>query len=136
MFGVVIRAELDLVDVGRQSNLQDNVVVHADRGLPCMIGTRVTVGHSAVVHGTVVGDHCLIGIGALALNGSQMGEGAWLGAGSVLTEGKTIPAWTLAIGTPARPIRELTEEEIKRQDDGVDTYLRFAKLYSQELFES
>lgn len=129
MFGAVIRAELDRVTIGKQSNIQDNVVVHCDTDRPTMIGRRVTVGHAAVVHGATVGDHCLVGIGALALNGSTLGEGAWLAAGSVLPEGKTIPAWTLAVGSPAKPLRELTEAEIARQSSGVDEYLRLATLY-------
>jgi len=133
MFGAVIRAELDAIEIGRETNIQDNAVVHADEGLPCLIGRRVTVGHSAIVHGAVVGDHCLIGIGAMALNGSVLGEGAWLAAGSVLPEGREIAPWTLAMGTPAQPIRGLTEEEVKRQDDGVDTYQRFARMYRREL---
>lgn len=129
MFGAVIRAELDRVTIGNQSNIQDNVVVHCDTDRPTMIGRRVTVGHAAVVHGATVGDHCLVGIGALALNGSTLGEGAWLAAGSVLAEGKSIPAWTLAVGSPARPLRDLTEAEVARQDTGVDEYLRLATLY-------
>ncbi len=129
MFGAVIRAELDRVTIGSQSNIQDNVVVHCDTDRPTRIGRRVTVGHAAVVHGATIGDHCLVGIGALALNGSTLGEGAWLAAGSVLAEGKTIPAWTLAVGTPAKPLRHLTEAEIARQDSGVDEYLRLAIVY-------
>jgi carbonic anhydrase/acetyltransferase-like protein (isoleucine patch superfamily) len=129
MFGAVIRAELDRVTIGGQSNIQDNVVVHCDTDRPTRIGRRVTVGHAAVVHGATIGDHCLVGIGALALNGSTLGEGAWLAAGSVLPEGKTIPAWTLAVGAPAKPLRDLTEAEIARQDSGVDEYLRLATLY-------
>lgn len=129
MFGAVIRAELDRVTIGSQSNVQDNGVVHCDTDRPTVIGRRVTVGHAAVVHGATVGDHCLVGIGAVALNGSTLGEGAWLAAGSVLAEGKTIPPWTLAVGTPARPLRELTEAEIARQDSGVDEYLRLGSLY-------
>jgi carbonic anhydrase/acetyltransferase-like protein (isoleucine patch superfamily) len=129
MFGAVIRAELDRVTIGSQSNVQDNAVVHCDTDRPTVIGRRVTVGHAAVVHGATVGDHCLVGIGSVALNGSTLGEGAWLAAGSVLAEGKTIPPWTLAVGTPARPLRELTEAEIARQDSGVEEYLRLGSLY-------
>ncbi len=131
MFGAVLRAELDQIVIGEETNLQDNVVVHADLGIPTTIGRRVTVGHAAVVHGATIGDHCLIGIGALALNGSTLGEGAWLAAGSVLPEGKEIPPWTLAVGTPAKPLRELRPDEIKRQDHGVDVYLRFGETYRE-----
>ena len=129
MFGVAIRAEFDVVEIGSETNLQDNVVVHCDEGIPTSIGRRVTVGHGAIVHGATVGDGCLVGIGACALNGSEMGEGSWLAAGSVLTEGRSIPPWTIAVGTPARPLRELTEAEIERQSSGVDHYLALAEHY-------
>jgi carbonic anhydrase/acetyltransferase-like protein (isoleucine patch superfamily) len=129
MFGTVIRAELAPVRIGRESNIQDNCVIHTDDGLPSIIGSRVTVGHAAIVHGAVVGDHCLVGIGAMALNGSELGEGSWLAAGSVLTEGKDIPPGMLAVGTPARTLRPLTDDEIRRQDEGVDIYLRLAATY-------
>jgi carbonic anhydrase/acetyltransferase-like protein (isoleucine patch superfamily) len=129
MFGTVIRAELAPVRIGRESNIQDNCVIHTDDGLPSIIGSRVTVGHAAIVHGAVVGDHCLVGIGAMALNGSELGEGSWLAAGSVLTEGKDIPPGMLAVGTPARALRALTDDEVRRQDEGVDIYQRLAATY-------
>ncbi len=129
MFGAVIRAELDRVVIGAQSNIQDNCVLHCDTDKPTILGSRVTVGHAAVVHGALIGDRCLVGIGAIALNGSSMGEGSWLAAGSVLSEGKSVPPWTIAVGTPAKVLRELTEEEIERQDFGVDEYLRLAGIY-------
>jgi carbonic anhydrase/acetyltransferase-like protein (isoleucine patch superfamily) len=133
LFGVVIRAELDRIVVGSQTNIQDNSVFHCDEGLPAIIGHRVTVGHSAVVHGATVGDQALIGIGARALNGSEIGEGAWLASGSVLPEGKKVPAWTLAMGIPAKPVRDLTTEEIRRADEGVDHYLELLTAY-REIF--
>jgi carbonic anhydrase/acetyltransferase-like protein (isoleucine patch superfamily) len=129
LFGVVIRAEFDRIEVGAGTNIQDNSVVHCDEDLPCLIGERVTVGHAAVVHGALVGDRCLVGIGAKLLNGSRLGEGAWLASGSLLTEGKEIPPWTLGMGTPAKPVRELTEAEIKRADEGVDHYQELMKHY-------
>ncbi|MCP4968192.1 MAG: gamma carbonic anhydrase family protein [bacterium] len=131
MFGTVIRAELDDVMIGEQSNIQDNCVIHVDKGFPTLIGSRVTVGHAAVVHGATVGDNCLVGIGSRALNGSTMGEGSWLAAGSILTEGKGIPPWTLAMGIPAKPVRELTEAEIAGQSEGVEHYLAFGTLYAR-----
>lgn len=135
LFGVVIRAEFDRIRIGGRTNIQDGTVVHCDAGVPTDIGRSVTVGHAAVVHGAAIGDHCLVGIGSRALNRSVLGEGAWLGAGAVLTEGSTIPPWTLALGIPARPIRELTAEEIERQRDGVADYQRIAELY-RERFSS
>ena len=133
LFGAVIRAELDRIEIGARCNVQDNAVLHCDERVPCLIGERVTIGHGAVVHGAEVGDRALIGIGARALNRSVIGEGAWLGAGSVLTEGKSIPPRTLAIGAPAKPIRELTDEEMARADEGVDHYLEIAAAYREIL---
>jgi len=129
LFGAVIRADMDRIMIGAETNIQDNVVLHCDEGIPCLIGERVTVGHSAVVHGALVGDRCLVGIGALLLNRSGLGEGAWLAAGSVLPEGREIPPWTLAMGTPARPVRELSAAEIARADEGVDHYLALMESY-------
>jgi carbonic anhydrase/acetyltransferase-like protein (isoleucine patch superfamily) len=135
MFGVVIRAEDDRIEIGARTNIQDNSVLHCDDGIPCIVGDDATVGHMAVVHGASIGDHCLVGIGARVLNGSVLGEGAWLAAGSLLPEGREIPPWTLAMGTPARPVRELTDEEIARQRSGVATYLEYARMY-REYFEN
>jgi carbonic anhydrase/acetyltransferase-like protein (isoleucine patch superfamily) len=129
MFGAVLRADLDRIEVGEESNIQDNCVVHVDEGFPAIIGRRVTVGHAAVVHGARIGDHALVGIGALILNGATLGEGAWLAAGSVLPEGRSIDPWTLAVGVPARPLRALRDDEIRRQDEGIDHYLALADRY-------
>ena len=129
MFGSVLRAEMDRIVVGPETNIQDNAVIHCDEGFPALIGARVTVGHGAVIHGATIGDHSLVGIGAVVLNGAVVGEGAWVAAGSVVMEGATIAPWSLAVGTPARFLRELTREEIARQDAGVEEYLRLARVY-------
>lgn len=133
LFGAVVRAELDRIVVGAQTNIQDNCVFHCDEGIPAIVGSRVTVGHSAVVHGATIGDRALIGIGAKALNGSEVGEGAWLASGSVLPERKTIPPWTLAMGIPAKPVRDLTEDETAHAEEGVDHYLELLTRY-REIF--
>lgn len=135
LFGVVIRAELDRIIIGSETNIQDNSVLHCDEDVPCVLGDRVTVGHLAVVHGAAVGNKALIGIGARALNNSVIGEGAWLAAGSVLTEGSEVPPWTLALGTPAKVLRDLTADEIRRADEGVDHYLQVADAY-REIFSN
>lgn len=129
LFGAVLRAEGDRVVVGDDTNIQDNAVVHCDEGFPALLGSRATIGHGAVVHGATVGDGCLVGIGAVALNGSKLGEGSWLAAGAVLTEGREVPPWTLALGTPAKPVRELSPEEIERQRSGVATYRDLREHY-------
>lgn len=129
MFGVVARAEFDRIEVGAETNVQDNAVLHCDEGIPCLVGRRVTIGHAAVVHGATVGDRCLIAIGARVLNGAIVGEGAWVAAGAVVPEGREIPPWTLAVGVPAKPVRELTAEEIERQSDGIRDYQALAAAY-------
>ena len=129
MFGVVIRAETDRIVVGEETNLQDNAVIHTDRGFPTLLGHRISIGHAAVIHGAVIGDHCLVGMGAIALNGAVMGEGSWLAAGSVLPEGKEIPPWTIAVGTPARPLRKLRPQEMERAEMGVEEYLTLGTTY-------
>lgn len=131
-----MRAELDQISIGAESNIQDNSVLHCDEGIPCVVGDRVTVGHLAVIHGARVSDRALVGIGARALNGSHVGEGAWLGAGAVLPEGREIPPWTLALGAPARVVRDLTEDEIRRADEGVEHYLQLAEAYREVLSNS
>jgi carbonic anhydrase/acetyltransferase-like protein (isoleucine patch superfamily) len=133
LFGTVIRAEFDRITIGSATNVQDNSVLHCDEGIPCLVGERVTIGHGAVVHGATVGDRALIGIGARALNRSTIGEGAWLAAGSVLPEGKSVPPWTLSMGTPAKPVRELTEDEVASAEDGVATYLELLAAYREIL---
>jgi carbonic anhydrase/acetyltransferase-like protein (isoleucine patch superfamily) len=133
MFVVVMRAEFDRIRVGRATNIQDGVIVHCDEGVPTTIGERVTVGHAAVIHGSTIGDDCLVGIGSRALNHSVLGEGSWLGAGAVLTEGSEIPPWTLALGIPARPVRELTPDEVTRQRRGVENYQTIAARYRERL---
>lgn len=131
LFGVVLRADVGPILIGDETNVQDNAVVHGDPEVPTILGKGVTVGHSAVVHGATVGDGCLVGIGALLLSRSEMGEGAWLAAGAVLAEGRKVPPWTLAVGVPARPSRELTDAEVERQRRGVEGYLDLARHYKK-----
>src|SRR5690606_12303742 len=113
LFGAVLRAEEDRVVVGRETNIQDNAVVHCDAGFPALIRDRVTVGHAAVVHCATVGDGCLVGIGAIAISGLVMGEGSWMTAGSVLQERKENPHVILPVDVPIRPQREFSKENIE-----------------------
>ncbi len=129
MFGVVLRADVAPILIGDETNVQDNSVLHGEPDIPTVVGNRVTIGHSAVVHGAKIDDRCLVAIGAKALTGSEMGEGSWLAAGAVLAEGRSIPPWTLAVGVPAKPLRELTEAEVRRQVHGMEAYLELARKY-------
>ncbi len=130
-FGAVIRGDTERVEIGDRSNIQDLSVLHADPGFPCLIGSGVTVGHAAVVHGATVHDDSLIGIRAVVLNGAVIGSGAIVGAGSVVPEGREIPAGHLAVGVPARVIRELSDEDRRRIKETADHYVDAAKAYRQ-----
>jgi carbonic anhydrase/acetyltransferase-like protein (isoleucine patch superfamily) len=110
-YGVSVRADTAAITVGTGSNLQDNVVLHADPGFPCTVGERVSVGHAAVVHGCTVEDDCLIGMGATVLNGAVIGAGSLVAAGAVVLEGTVVPPRSLVAGVPGKVRRELTEEE-------------------------
>jgi carbonic anhydrase/acetyltransferase-like protein (isoleucine patch superfamily) len=128
-FGAVIRGDTERVEVGARSNVQDLAVLHADPGHPCRIGQDVTIGHAAVVHGATVGDGAMIGIRAVVLNGATIGAGAIIGAGAVVTEGCQIPARHLAVGVPAKVIRELTGEDVARTKHAAAHYVLAAKEY-------
>ena len=121
--GAVIRGDTEDIEVGDETNVQDGAVLHADPGLPCRLGARVTVGHRACVHGCVVGDDAVVGIGAIVLNGARVGPGAVVGAGAVVPEGTEIPPNALALGIPARVVRETTTEERARFREGVGHYV-------------
>ncbi len=110
-FGAVLRGDNEPLLVGESSNIQDNAVLHTDLGVPLQIGEGVTIGHRAMVHGAVVGDRSLIGIGAVLLNGARIGRNCIIGAGALVTEGKVIPDNCLAVGAPARVVREVTGAE-------------------------
>lgn len=110
-YGVSVRADTAAISVGEGSNLQDNVVLHADPGFPCTVGEHVSVGHAAVVHGCTVEDDCLIGMGATVLNGAVIGAGSLVAAGAVVLEGTVVPPRSLVAGVPGKVRRELTEEE-------------------------
>jgi carbonic anhydrase/acetyltransferase-like protein (isoleucine patch superfamily) len=110
-FGAVLRGDNDPIVVGENSNVQDHAVLHTDPGVPLEVGANVTIGHRAMIHGATIGDGSLIGIGAILLNGARIGRNCIIGAGALVTEGKAIPDNSLAIGAPARVVREVTEAE-------------------------
>lgn len=128
-FGAVVRGDCERIEVGEESNVQDGAVIHADPGLPTLLGSRVTVGHRAVVHGARVGDRVLVGMGALILNGAVVGDGALIGAGAVVPEGTRIPPGALVLGVPARVGRDVTPAERERAEHGADHYLELAAEY-------
>lgn len=125
----VLRGDIDAIVVGDDSNIQDGTIVHVDAGLPCTIGARVAIGHRAIVHGATVEDDCLIGMGAILLNGVVVGRGSIVGAGAVCREGMSIPAGSLVVGVPGRVIRATTTEERERIARTVESYLKLQELH-------
>jgi carbonic anhydrase/acetyltransferase-like protein (isoleucine patch superfamily) len=132
-YGVSVRADTAPIRIGEGSNLQDNVVVHADPGFPATIGRGVSVGHGAVVHGCTVGDDCLIGMNATVLNGAVIGTGSLVAAGAVVLEGTEVPPRSLVAGVPAEVRRTLTEEEIAGIRENALSYRRLAESHRAAL---
>ena len=129
----MVRGDVHRIRVGSRSNLQDGCVLHVTRDrFACVLGDEVTVGHRAVVHGCRVGDGALIGIGAIVLDGAEVGAGALIGAGSVVTPGTEIPARWVAVGIPARPVRELSAGEIREQRARALAYVDTARRHRAE----
>jgi len=111
-YGAVVRADLAEVRIGARTNIQDGAVVHVVEGGPCLIGEGVTVGHGAIVHACTVGDHSLVGMGAVLLDNCEIGSESIVGAGALVTQGKRFPPRSMILGSPAKVVRALTAEEI------------------------
>ncbi|MTD16683.1 gamma carbonic anhydrase family protein [Nakamurella sp. YIM 132087] len=132
LFGAVVRADRESIDIGPDCNLQDGVVVHADPGFPARLGRGVSVGHRAVLHGCTVDDRALIGMGAVVLNGAHIGAGAMVAAGAVVLEGTEIPPGSLAAGVPAKVRRELTEAEQAGVAQTAERYVELVAEYAAD----
>ncbi len=132
-FGVVARADNDIIEIGENTNVQDNSVLHTDAGAPMVIGANVTIGHMAMLHGAYVGDGSLIGIGAILLGGARIGSNCIIGAGALVTEGREIPDGMLAVGAPARVLRPVTEEERAMLAHSAHHYVETWKRYAAGL---
>jgi len=120
----VLRGDSDAIIVGADCNVQDGAVLHADEGLPTTLGARVSVGHRAIVHGATVEEDCLIGMGAILLNGVYVGSGSLIAAGAVCREGMRIPPGSVVVGVPARVAREATSEIKERIEKTWRAYLQ------------
>ena len=130
---VSIRGDVNYIRVGDETSIQDNSVLHVDHvTYPCIVGNRVTVGHSAVLHGCEVSDGALIGIGAIVLNGAKIGTGAVVGAGALVPEGMEVPENVVVMGTPAKVRREVTAEERKRFEKNCANYVNITQIYKDE----
>jgi carbonic anhydrase/acetyltransferase-like protein (isoleucine patch superfamily) len=129
--GAIVRGDTEVITVGPDSNLQDQVLVHADPGVPTTIGARVTVGHRAVVHGATIEDDCLIGIGAIVLNHVRVGTGSIVGAGALCPEGMVIPPGSLVLGVPAKVVRAVGEGDRARIARGAFAYRQLSARHAE-----
>jgi len=132
-FGAVLRGDNEWITLGARSNVQDGSVLHTDMGSPLTLGEDVTVGHQAVLHGCAVGDGSLVGIQAVVLNGARIGKSCLVGAGALVTEGKEFPDGSLIVGSPAKLLRPLTEQELARMARGAAHYVENARRYAGTL---
>jgi carbonic anhydrase/acetyltransferase-like protein (isoleucine patch superfamily) len=134
-FNAVLRGDNELIHIGENSNVQDSTVMHTDMGFPLNIGTGVTIGHNAMLHGCSVGDYSLIGINAVVLNGAKIGKYCIIGANSLIGEGKEIPDGSLVMGSPGKVVRELTEAQKKMLEASAAHYVHNAQRYARDLQE-
>jgi carbonic anhydrase/acetyltransferase-like protein (isoleucine patch superfamily) len=131
--GAVIRADNEPVSVGAGSNVQEGAVLHTDPGCPLRIGQGVTIGHQAMLHGCTVGDGALIGIQAVVLNRAVIGSESLVAAGALVTEGKTFPPRSLILGSPAKAVRELSDDEVANLRANAEDYVRRGAQYLSSL---
>lgn len=130
-YGCILRGDHSFIEVGDESNVQDGSILHVEPGRPCILGSRVTLGHRAIVHASVVKDDAMIGIGATVLSRCEIGEGALIAAGAVVLEGTHVPPGTLWAGIPARQIRELSPEQKERMALTYRHYVNLGSMYQK-----
>ena len=133
LYGTIIRGDDDRVVVGDRSVILENSLVEAPKGHPVNIGREALISHGAIVHGATVGDRALIGIGAIVLDGAEIGEEAIVGAGALVPPGKRVPPRTLVLGVPAKPVKELGDEDLARVREELEAVHRKAKQYRRIL---
>lgn len=132
-FGTVVRGDTSSIHIGAGTNVQDASVLHADFGMPLVIGQHVTVGHQVMLHGCTIGDETLIGIGAIVLNGAKIGKNCLVGAGALVTEGKEFPDGSMIIGSPARVVKQLTAEQMQGLRQSAQHYIDNARRFKAGL---
>jgi len=132
-FGAVLRGDNEWIEIGERSQIQDNATLHTDPGFPMVIGANCVIGHKVMLHGCIVGENSLIGMGAILLNGSKIGKNSLVGAGALVTEGKTFPDNSLIVGAPARAIRTLDDKAVEMIARGADIYVKRWQQYAKGL---
>lgn len=132
-FGAVLRGDNDWITVGEDSNVQDHSIIHADPGQPVKIGRGVTIGHRVIIHSASVGNHSLIGMGAILLNRARIGTGSLVGAAALVTEDKQFEDGKMILGTPAKALRDLTAEQSAGIRNSAEIYVANARRYAAGL---
>ncbi len=132
-FNAVIRGDNELVTIGENSNVQDGCVLHTDPGSPLVIGSHVTIGHKAMLHGCTIGDNSLVGINAVVMNDAKIGRNCLIGANALVTEGKEIPDNSMVLGSPGKVVRELTPQQIEGLRTSALHYVENARRFKREL---
>ncbi len=130
-FNAVIRGDVEAIRIGKRTNVQDGAILHADAGMPCVLGDDVTVGHGAVVHGAIVADRVIIGIKSIVLNGARIGEDCVIAAGAVVTEGTEIPARSLVMGVPGKVRGQVSDEHRERIRHAAAHYVENARRFRE-----
>jgi carbonic anhydrase/acetyltransferase-like protein (isoleucine patch superfamily) len=122
-FGAVLRGDNEWIEIGENSNVQDNATCHTDKGFPLTIGKNCTIGHNVILHGCTIEDGALVGMGSIVMNGARIGRNSVVGAGSVITEGKQFPENSLIIGSPARVMRTLDSAQVETMGSAARFYV-------------
>lgn len=128
-FNTVIRADINKIDIGANTNVQDGCLLHVTHKHSLFIGDRVSVGHGAILHGCRVESDCLVSMGAVVLDGAVVGAGSIVAAGAVVAPGAIIPPASLVMGIPAKVVRQVTEEDRLKIDRGWQNYLHYSGIY-------
>jgi len=134
-FNCVLRGDADHIEIGAGSNIQDGSVLHVDPGFPLTVGSNVTVGHKAMLHGCTIGDGSLVGINAVVLNGAKVGKGCLIGANALVTEGMEIPDGSLVLGSPGKIKSQLSAQQQQGLLRSADHYVRNGHRYNTQLKE-
>ena len=129
---VVARGDVNSIEIGARTNIQDGSVLHTRDGFPLAVGDEVTIGHGAAAHGCTIGDLCLLGIGCVVLDGSVIGRGSVIGSGAVVPPGTIVPPHSLVMGVPGKVVRDLGAESAERNRAFSDRYVRYAASYLEK----
>ena len=128
-FGAVLRGDLESIVIGKNTNIQENSVIHTDRDNKVVIGEGCTIGHGAIIHGCEIGNNVLVGMGSIILNGAKIGNNTIIGAGSLVTSNKVFEDNVLILGNPAKVVRKLTQEEIENNKKSCLNYIELSNEF-------